>query len=65
MRHTQNESRIDKIIALICEEAESRKGVDGVARIYNVYREVSLKLMHIIDVIRENERIGNCPNKPI
>ena len=48
--------RVDQILDLICREAKERKGVDRVAKLYTVYKEVGTKFMALVDGIRERER---------
>lgn len=49
-------SGIDDIVEMILKEALSRQGHGLVSRLYVVLREVSDKILTMIDVLKEGER---------
>lgn len=56
LAYSQDKMTVDHIISSIIEEAKSRKGDDLPAKVHAVNREVSLKMMGILDFFREEER---------
>ena len=56
MKTSKQKSRIDKIMKLIQEEADTLSGIDLVGRLYSVSRQIDDRIIILMELIRDGER---------
>ena len=56
MKTSKKKSRIDKIMKLIQEEADTLSGTDPVGRLYSVSRQIDDRIIILMELIRDGER---------
>ena len=56
MKTSKQKSRIDKIMKLIQEEADTLSGIDPVGRLYSVSRKIDDRVIVLMERMREDER---------